>query len=70
MLELDALMHILIISKLGKGIVDEDNIYHWLADSNGYHICLYCGSRVDDLGAGTDQHALDHIKEHNLTAFL
>jgi hypothetical protein len=74
MFDLDAIMHNLIIAKLGKGIVMDDNPFHWLCGDGSLNpkevYCLFCGNNIIDLGIGTDQHALNHIKEFNLIAFL
>lgn len=76
MLDLDAIMHNLIEAKLGKGIVDEWNPYHWIRyvkkglDDPGKAYCLFCDKLIKDVGGGADKHALKHVQEHNLTAFL
>ncbi len=82
MFELDQIMNMLIIRKHGKGITKEGNAFHWMAPAptnksfgivramQGDIICLYCGELITNGIEGSDDHALVHIKEHNLTAFI
>jgi hypothetical protein len=68
MLELDALMHDLVVRRHGGDNLEND--YHWMTVVEGKICCLYCNGAIYDLVENADEHAMQHLKEHNLLPFI